>query len=154
MIKALKYALASSILLISTTQTYAKDECSIDFTTNQSLIRTIKEKGFVFENYDKVCKLLRSANASVDIVSMSQISPYQTTAAVDVRLKAKEYEAQGINVYSEHQSWIRYEQERTTLIQESAAYNVTMSALNAISQNSVDELNKQRAALKNYKAKK
>lgn len=85
---------------------------------------------------------------------MSQISPYQTTAAVDVRLKAKEYEAQGINVYSEHQSWIRYEQERTTLIQESAAYNVTMSALNAISQNSVDELNKQRAALKNYKAKK
>lgn len=100
-----------------------------------SLIRIIKEKGFVFENYDKICWLLRSANASVDLVSITQISPLRTIVAVDVRLKAKEFAAQGINIYSEHQSWIRYEQEWTTLILVSASY----------------ELNKQRSTLKNYK---
>lgn len=154
MIQALKYALASSILLISTTQTYANNECTISYSTNDTLDALIKEKKFVFDNYDKVCKLLRSANTSVDIVTTGQISPYQTSSAVQIRLKDLELSKQGLNLYSKHHIWLRYNSERTSAAQEKDIYGIAMVALNDIDQDLVDDLNLQRAALKRYIAKK
>ncbi|WP_180108648.1 hypothetical protein [Acinetobacter sp. YH12147] len=154
MIQALKYALASSILLISTTQTYANNECTIYYSTNATLEALIKEKKFVFDNYDKVCKLLRSANAAVDIVTAGQISPYQTSSAVQIRLQDLELSKQGLNLYSKHNIWLRYNSERTSAAQEKDIYGIAMVALNGIDQDLVDDLNLQRAALKRYIAKK
>lgn len=152
MIKALKYALASSILLISTTQTYAKDGCTIDYYADDTITSVINEKGLKIENYDKICKLLKSANASVKFDQITQISPYQTTASVFVRLKANEFENLNLNIYSYSNNWTRYEEQRTSSMEKESLYNIAMVALNSIDQKMVDSLNNQRVALKKYKA--
>ncbi len=154
MIKALKYALASSILLISTTQTYAKDDCIIQYYADDTLTSLINEKGLKIENFDRLCKLLKSANASIKFDHITQISPYQTTASVSVRLKANEFENVNLNIYSNSNNWMRYEEQRTTSMEKENLYNIAMVNLNAVDQRMVDNLNNQRAAIKRYKATK
>ena len=154
MIKALKYALASSILLISTTQTYAKDDCTIHYYADDTITSLINEKGLKVENYDRLCKLLKSANASVKFDQITQISPYQTTAAVSIRLQADEFKNANLIIYSYANNWMRYEEQRTSSIEKENLYNIAMAALNAIDQKMVDNLDNQRAAIKRYKATK
>lgn len=149
-----KILLATLITLISNTQTKAQNTCSITYNTDSTLSTLIDNKGFSFDNYNKVCQLLKNANASVDIQTVTQITPYQTTAAVSIRLKAREIDAQKVRIFSYASNWVRFDEERTSSTEKDALFNVTMSALNGINQEMVDDLNKQRAYLKSYKSSK
>ena len=149
-----KILLASFITLVCNTQTKAQNTCSITYNTDSTLSTLIDNKGFSFDNYDKVCQLLKNANASIDIQTVTQITPYQTTAAVSIRLKAREIDAQKVRIFSYASNWVRFDEERTSSTEKDALYNVTMSALNGINQEMVDDLNKQRSYLKSYKPSK
>lgn len=149
-----KILLASFITLVFNAQTKAQNTCSITYNTDSTLSTLIDNKGFSFDNYDKVCQLLKNANASIDIQTVTQITPYQTTAAVSIRLKAREIDAQKVRIFSYASNWVRFDEERTSSTEKDALYNVTMSALNGINQEMVDDLNKQRSYLKSYKPSK
>lgn len=110
--------------------------CYINYSANDSLTNLIKEKGFNFDGYDKLCKRLNANDAGVIFKTVTQISPYQTTAGVVLSMYPKGNKYKGVT--SESTNWLSYTQERTTNAQNDELYSLAMYSLKDLA-NTVNE---------------
>lgn len=111
-------------------------DCFITYSANDSLTKLIAEKGFNFDGYDKLCKRLNANDAGVAFKTVTQISPYQTTAGVVLSMYPKGNKYKGVTF--ESVNWLSYTQERTTTAQNQELYSLTMYALQDLA-NTVNE---------------
>ncbi len=121
----MKKIFLSSLILFLSSSTFAAN-CSITYKASETLSSAIEKEGFTFDNYEKLCQRLKQNNAGVSFSTVSQISPYQTTAAVVISL----YPIGKIGMTSATTNWIRYDESRTTNAQKSTLYGVAMAGLN------------------------
>lgn len=145
-----RFLLVALIYLV-TTNAFASN-CSINYIAEDQLIKKIKENGFQFENYQKLCQILNKNNAGIKISSISQISPYQTTSSVRGGLYLIPAKYKGIT--SLGKTRIGYEEKRTSNAEEENTYSVTMALLEDIARDDdyrnrmLEELNEMRNATK------
>lgn len=121
--------------LIMSSMSFA--DCYINYAANNTLKNLIQEKKFVFDGYDKLCKRLEANNAGISIKNVTQVSPYQTTASVTISMYPKGDKYKGVTM--ESASWIQFEEERTSNSEKEALYEITMAALNNLTQPSGEE---------------
>ena len=74
----------SLILLLISSASFAN--CSINYIGTSNIQDLIKTNKFEFDGYNKLCERLKNNNAGVVLTGITQISPYQTTAAVIIGL--------------------------------------------------------------------
>lgn len=120
--------------------------CLLTYSTDEEMAKIIHDEKFDFDRYDEVCSLLEKAKAGVDIRYISQITPYQTSVAINIRL----YDAsikEGL-VYSDlGRSHINYDSEKSSEAEKALLYKGLMALLNGINQEYVDSLNENRKSL-------
>lgn len=129
-----KIILSSILLLISSTS-FA--DCSINYAGSSDIKNLIKEKKFVFEGYQKLCNRLNANDAGLMFDSVSQISPYQTTAAISISMYPKGEKYKGRTI--ESTTWISYSEQRTTNAEKERLYSLTMYALENLASPSEEE---------------
>ena len=112
-------------------------DCYINYSATNDLKDLIREKTFVFDGYEKLCKRLEANNAGISFKSITQVSPYQTTASVTIAMYPKGDKYKGATI--ESISWIRYEEERTSNSEKEALYKLTMNALSNLTKPSGEE---------------
>ena len=122
--------------MLATSNSFA--DCSINYIGSDDLKHLIKERKFEFDSYDKLCKKLKDNNAGVSFTSITQISPYQTTASVSLALYPLGDKYKGITIGSD--DWIGYEEERTSKAEKDRLYSLAMYALEQLA-NKPEKLN-------------
>ncbi len=123
--------LLATLIYLGTTSAFASN-CSINYVANEQLATKIKENGFQFKDYQKLCQILDKNDAGIKISSISQISPYQTTSSVRVGLYLIPEKYKGMT--SSGKNRIGYEEKRTSNAEEENTYNVTMTLLEDLAQ--------------------
>lgn len=125
--------------LIMSSMSFAN--CYINYAAKDDLKSLIQERKFVFDGYDKLCKRLEANDAGISFTSITQVSPYQTTASVTITMYPKGDKYKGVTL--ESTSWIQYEKERTSSTEKEALYEITMHALSNLTKpNSEEKLKK------------
>lgn len=64
----------------------AEDECIIRYTPDGDLTEVLRNEGFKFAGYDKLCRRLRAADMAVDFTNSSGVLRERSYAWVTVRL--------------------------------------------------------------------
>lgn len=123
---------------------FAAEECTINYHANDELSDQIQEDGFSFENYDEVCELLEKAKASVSINYNSSITNNQTIAAVFIRVKDSDKP-----IYSTYtNSNMDWSSTRTTAEEKELVWSLVNSTISEINQSDLDGLNENRKELR------
>lgn len=141
----MKKFLLFSLLALSVQSSFAASNCLIEYNPGDSELELVTDKmqSFDFENFDKVCKLLKNSNAKVHLSSMADISNYQTTAIVTARISDKD-----LPIYSHvYYTSMHWSPERNSIKQEELMMSAVNSALNEITQEHVNSLNENRKKL-------
>jgi len=118
-----------ALIYLGTTNAFASN-CSITYIADDQLTNKIKENGFQFESYEKLCPILNKNNAGIKISSISQISPYQTTSSVRGGLYLIPEKYKGITNFGKNR--IGYDERRTSNAEQENTYNVAMALLEDI----------------------
>lgn len=139
----MKKILLLSLLSTIGTATFAASNCSISYSTDDTLTAIIQKYHFEFDNYDAVCQRLKGANAKVSLMYHSFINTRQTTAVVIAKVSDKNLPIQS-NLYN---SAMSSDPERTTTIEKDLLMSAVNDVLNRITQEHIDSLNGNRKEL-------
>jgi hypothetical protein len=112
-------------------------ECYISYKGSVEIENLIEKRKFNFDGYEKLCQRLKNNNAGLSLTTISQISPYQTTASVSIALYPVESKYKGVTYITD--DWIGYDAERTSNAESNKVYNLTMDALNNLSKPEKEE---------------
>jgi hypothetical protein len=125
----------SLILLLISSASFAN--CSINYIGTSNIQDLIKTNKFEFDGYNKLCERLKNNNAGVVLTGITQISPYQTTAAVIIGLYpiGEKYKGTTLNTVE----WIGYDELRTSKTEKDRLYSLTMYALDNLSKPEYNE---------------
>lgn len=138
--KKLSVMLAMSLL---SSVSFATD-CTITTFSDDSLYAIINDSnGFVMENYNEVCLMLKNANAKVSLYYDSSISEQQTTAMVIATAMDKSLPIRGT---SGDQS-MRWSTERTTKKEKELLMSAVNDAISGLDQADIQSLNESRKRL-------
>ena len=124
-----------TVLLLGSSATFAN--CSITYSSTSNIENLIKSNKFEFDGYSKLCERLKNNNAKLVLTGITQISPYQTTAAVIIGLSPIGEKYKGTTLTTD--SWIGYEEERTSTGEKNRLYSLTMYALEQLSKPEKEE---------------
>lgn len=108
--------------------------CSITSIKNDVLQEEVSERGWSFENYDRLCNELMKHKLGLLIKQVSQITPYQTSAATVVQAYPLEIQKKYKTVIPSGNSYntIIYNSERTTSAEREAQYKNANYNLNEL----------------------
>lgn len=124
-----------TVLLLGSSATFAN--CSITYNSTSNIENLIKTNKFEFDGYNKLCERLKNNNAKLVLTGLTQISPYQTTAAVIIGLAPIGEKYKGTTLTTD--DWIGYEEERTSSAEKKRLYSLTMHALDQLSKPEKEE---------------
>lgn len=111
--------------------------CAINHGGNTKVMDLIKDRGFNFQSYEKLCNRLAANDAGLMIGGVSQISPYQTTVAITITMYPKGDKYEGTTI--ESVNWIRYSEQRTSQTEKEELYDLAMYALDQLTTPSNEE---------------
>ena len=142
-------------LIFLSVSTLSNADCIIQSSKHDDLAKSIKEKGWDFENYDTLCNELKKNKLALDITQISQISPYQTSVMTTVKAYPVDLETKySIKILSKSSyTSIEYDEERTSamknkLLYENANYNLNELSKTGKLEIMVKEINQIRERLK------
>lgn len=141
----MKKLLLISLLTLSMQNALANSKCTIVYNAGNEVLKYIVDEmpAFNFENFDEVCKNLKNANAKVKLTSISSISDNQTTAIVTSIVMDK-----NLPIYSDMSfNSMTWSQNRNTATEKNLTIDAVNNALNGITKEHINSLNKNRKTL-------
>ena len=133
----MKKLLLISLLTLSMQNALANSKCTIVYNTGNEVLKYIVDEmpAFNFENFDEVCKNLKNANAKVKLTSISSISD---NIVMDKNLP----------IYSDMSfNSMTWSQNRNTATEKNLTIDAVNNALNGITKEHINSLNKNRKTL-------
>lgn len=115
--------------------------CSIQSIEADVLREELRDKGWVFENYDFLCNELKKNNLGILITDVSAISPNQTSAAATIQLFPLEINEKYKIIIPTRSTYntIAYDIERTTSAERELRYENANYNLNEVTKNGLLE---------------
>lgn len=125
----MKKLLLLCAVFLSASNSFAEEKCTIYYKGSSEIKSLIEQDGFKMDTakYNKLCKELKKNHAGLSLTTMTQISPYQTTASLSISLYSIDSNYDAMTYMTS--DWMGYDQERTSQAAKNKVFSLTMNAL-------------------------